>query len=384
MNTRRQRLCWCLLAIGLLLVSATAIGVAVGGGTSHPAETVASQNPVPEIQSTPETDATVTRIDVAPDGTAQWELTIRMALDSEESSEEFAAFEREFEANKSQYLDRFRDRMTGVVENAETATSREMTAENFDAETGVQEVPRRWGYVSYYFQWTGFAPTSDGTVTAGDVFRGGLFLEVEDILIITTPADHNVRRIDPDPDVRSDGELQWNGPASFDNERPLVEFATNGTQTTDGDGTQPADDDQPSETGDGLVSVVVALGGIALVVLGVTLAYTQLKESRNGSTDSPDESTAMSSPQDGAESGQAKSSTVGAADTAELATDEDRVVALLESEDGRMRQTEIADRLDWSPSKTSRVLSKMADSDEIEKLRIGRENVIDLPDENES
>ncbi|WP_394357381.1 helix-turn-helix transcriptional regulator [Halorubrum alkaliphilum] len=44
----------------------------------------------------------------------------------------------------------------------------------------------------------------------------------------------------------------------------------------------------------------------------------------------------------------------------------------------RMRQSAIVEELDWSKSKTSRVLSRMADEGDVEKLRIGRENVIDL------
>ncbi|MBP1922838.1 putative membrane protein [Halorubrum alkaliphilum] len=43
-----------------------------------------------------------------------------------------------------------------------------------------------------------------------------------------------------------------------------------------------------------------------------------------------------------------------------------------------MRQSAIVEELDWSKSKTSRVLSRMADEGDVEKLRIGRENVIDL------
>jgi len=45
-----------------------------------------------------------------------------------------------------------------------------------------------------------------------------------------------------------------------------------------------------------------------------------------------------------------------------------------------MRQTAIADWLDWSDSKASRVLSDMAEQGTVEKLRIGRGNVIDLRD----
>jgi uncharacterized membrane protein len=66
----------------------------------------------------------------------------------------------------------------------------------------------------------------------------------------------------------------------------------------------------------------------------------------------------------------------------DLATDEDRVVAALADADGRMRQSDLAEQLDWSASKTSRVLSDMAEDGQIEKLRIGRENVIDLLEEN--
>lgn len=62
----------------------------------------------------------------------------------------------------------------------------------------------------------------------------------------------------------------------------------------------------------------------------------------------------------------------------ELVTDEDRVRRLLERNDGRMRQAAIAEELEWSASKTSRVVSGMADEETVEKLRIGRENVIDL------
>ncbi|MFC7115619.1 helix-turn-helix transcriptional regulator [Natronoarchaeum sp. GCM10025703] len=61
-------------------------------------------------------------------------------------------------------------------------------------------------------------------------------------------------------------------------------------------------------------------------------------------------------------------------------TDEDRVRTLLADNDRRLKQSAIAAQLEWSDSKTSRVLSSMADEGTVEKLRIGRENVIDLAD----
>ncbi len=64
-----------------------------------------------------------------------------------------------------------------------------------------------------------------------------------------------------------------------------------------------------------------------------------------------------------------------------LLSDEEQVFALLRKNDGRMKQAEIVDATDWSNAKVSQLLSRMAESDEILKLRIGRENLITLPEE---
>lgn len=59
-------------------------------------------------------------------------------------------------------------------------------------------------------------------------------------------------------------------------------------------------------------------------------------------------------------------------------TDEERILRLLASNDGRMKQSQIVDSTDWSKAKVSRLLSAMADRDEITKLTVGRENIIFL------
>jgi hypothetical protein len=63
----------------------------------------------------------------------------------------------------------------------------------------------------------------------------------------------------------------------------------------------------------------------------------------------------------------------------ELLSDTDRVKQLLESNEGRMRQSDIVEETGWSKSKVSMLLSDMEDEDEITKLRVGRENLISLP-----
>jgi len=45
-----------------------------------------------------------------------------------------------------------------------------------------------------------------------------------------------------------------------------------------------------------------------------------------------------------------------------------------------MRQAKIVSETGWSDAKVSQLLSAMADDEQIKKLRIGRENLISLPD----
>ena len=384
----------CLVVSGAAAVAAAPGGSATTGGDAVAGEATQAENVIPDIQEGPDPDATVTRIGTAADGTANWTVTIRMRLDSNDSAEEFEAFRTEFERNRSTYLDRFRDRMAGVVENAEAVTEREMNATAFDATIGIQEVPRRWGYVTYRFRWEGFAAVAEGDVVVGDVFRGGLFLEADDILLLEAPTGYSVESADPTPDWTDGAQLQWTGPVSFEDQRPRTVFSSGegqsatDTSTPDGD----TDGDEPDSGGlplVGLFVAVVAAAGLAAVgaayvrrrggASNTALSGTETHDDGNPERRSAGGSSDGNAGVESASTGEEGANTGLGLD--ELATDEDRVLALLEAEDGRIRQAEIADRLDWSASKTSRVVSRMAEDGEIEKLRLGRENVIDLASE---
>ena len=67
-----------------------------------------------------------------------------------------------------------------------------------------------------------------------------------------------------------------------------------------------------------------------------------------------------------------------AVETAVL-TNEERVLRLLESNGGRMRQSNIVEATEWSKSKVSMLLSEMESEGMISKLRVGRENIISKP-----
>jgi hypothetical protein len=85
-------------------------------------------------------------------------------------------------------------------------------------------------------------------------------------------------------------------------------------------------------------------------------------------------------------SGAGAASAAGGADAddeidEELLSDEERVERLLERNGGRMKQANIVKETGWSNAKVSQLLSSMDDEGRIDKLRIGRENLISFPDE---
>ncbi|WP_144799992.1 helix-turn-helix transcriptional regulator [Halorubrum depositum] len=57
-------------------------------------------------------------------------------------------------------------------------------------------------------------------------------------------------------------------------------------------------------------------------------------------------------------------------------TDEDRVLRILRENDGWVYQSVIVEETSWSKSKVSRLLSEMADDGVIEKVSVGRQNVV--------
>lgn len=385
------------------------------------------------------TDSTVTRILVARNGTATWRVQIRTRLTSDTAVAEYEAFQQRFRENTSAFLDPFSERMRGVVAEAADATGRPMAARNFRAETIIQSVPRRWGVVTYEFRWTEFAAGDDEAVVVGDVFRGQFFLTANDTLEIVGPDEYAVTAADPPPAERDPGTVRWFGRRGFPDDSPSVRFepvtptpttdpttrTTAGSTGSSGTDRQPGTDGESGTAGaggtppDGQTATSVppdSGGGVSLPLAAAVLvvgllavgAYRWYRETQqtddetapsSGSSAEAGEDGAggVGSDHSGAVTGKPAGETddAGADETAQtgptagasgavdpdpVVTDAARVEELLEEGGGQLRQTEIVDAMDWSKSKTSRVLSNMADEDRIEKLRIGRENVIRYPD----
>jgi len=133
--------------------------------------------------------------------------------------------------------------------------------------------------------------------------------------------------------------------------------------------------------GAAVVISVAIIGGALLLRRQDTAGETTDTANTNGGVDSLETSPTESATDRGASPAEpAAESDEASKEDLSLLADDERVLRLLERNGGRMRQAKIVSETKWSDAKVSQLLSSMADDDEITKLRIGRENLISLPE----
>jgi len=230
------------------------------------------------------------------------------------------------------------------------------------------------------------------------------------VLAIAAPEGYAVAEADPTPDEVDGGVAEWNGREDFDDGRPSVRASPDGAGGGSADGGDggpddgiAGDDDTLAFAGIAALLFTIGLAAAAYAVRSGRLVFGKAGNNEAG-TGSESESganggTTAASGSEPDASGQGETGpsavvdesgdkaienddeTAATAGDPGLLTDGDRVRRALGNEGGRMKQSAIVEELGWSKSKTSRVLSRMADEGAVEKLRIGRENVIDLVEE---
>ncbi|MFB6134218.1 MAG: DUF4897 domain-containing protein [Halanaeroarchaeum sp.] len=348
-----------------LLVGATVVpgmGTASGVGLAQPQDV--------------DPDNVLISIDVQANGTAVWQIEYRVRLTTEtEAYEDLVADVR---TNRSEYLDRFANRMNATVEDAENYTGRAMTARDFGVTAEIRELPQQYGVLTYTFVWEGFAAVEDDVIRVGDALEG-FFLDAETTLIVSWPASYEATSVSPAPTDERENAISWEGPLDFVDGEPRIVLEPEPTTTP-----PPTDTTDAVEGGSGTAWLLVAGVFVLLVLLGLAAVWYMRHE------DGDESAAAVGSGQTDETPPSAGDRTATEAEDRdqdeppeELLSNEERVTRFLDEHGGRAKQQEIVDGLGWTEAKTSQVLSSMAEEDEIEKFRIGRENVVKLPDASE-
>lgn len=315
-------------------------------------------------------DSTLLSAALRTNGDADWQVVYRLVLDDDEETQAFEELQADIEDDPGPYLDPFEQRMTELAESAEQATGREMTIRNVSIETGHQPQPQAdIGRVTYSFEWGGFADAENGELRAGDAVDR-LFLDVDEDLTITWPAEYQLTSHQPATTVGTN-RVTWSGRIEFDTGEPRVVLTTDDPdegaeppETTDG-----ADDGLVSPIGAGIVGVAAVLVVVALVLLA------------RREEDGPPHTAAEG---DEHESGDGLETTADDGDSSappsELLSPEERVLKLVEAKGGRMKQKQVTEEFDWSGARTSQVVGTLREQGALESFRLGRENVLTLPD----
>jgi len=355
------------------------------------------------------------RVSLEADGDARWTVTTTFPVRTDNESAAFDDLASDFENGElSLGYDTFQ---LAAVEATE-ATGREMELRSVNrssSRTGTR------GTVTLAFTWSNFARTDGDRLSVGDAFNtsdGTWLPRLNDrqTLVVEPPSGYGVVSA---PQVGIfNGAARWEGPYRFDGREPWIVYsgaaATTAPPTTGSPTTTPPPGGFSSALPVAILVLVAGVSAAALVVYmrrdgspdeggvatgaggsggddGTAAADAAAGDSRDTSTVS-DATGAIEDTDDGAETA---GPTAGASASGEAATedepdeaidetllsDEERVERLLERNGGRMKQANIVKETGWSNAKVSQLLSAMAENDRVDKLRIGRENLISFPEE---
>ncbi len=371
----------CLLAVPV----AGAVG-APGAQSSAPLQDDSTPAALQDA-SAPERSGVDVTVQIRPDGDARWTVSSKYPLGDANDTAAFERLRTEFEAAQTD-SEFSTDVFRAVVPRVSDRVGREMEIRNVDRSSRIVEAANNsTGVLAIQFTWTNFSRVENGDSPrlVVDSFSGGWFgdLAADQTLTIRTPEGYDTDQVQPGPNSITNGAYQWSGPQSFGADQPRVVFTEAGSPVG------------VSLLVVAVVVVVALLAGAAFVWMyyrGSSPSWLESdgEASDESTVDATADSAADEQPRDPATEAGAGAAAGGAAADAdeeddgvdpELLSDEERVERLLREHGGRMKQSKIVEETRWSTAKVSQLLSSMAEEGRVEKLRIGRENLISLPGE---
>ncbi|MEF8779071.1 MAG: hypothetical protein V5A46_00135 [Haloferacaceae archaeon] len=347
---------------------------------AQPASSVAGLDEPPETEI---------RILLRTDRNATWNVTITYRLESEREVEAFDDLAEDFEGGTADGpIDAGTfERFVALADNSTTRGMSMADVRRHAARNGTT------GRLRLEFTWVNFLASEDDRLVLDDAFTTADgepwlgSLDHHQRLVIETPSGYQVNTTPGvNPDIR-DGNAWIEGPQRFTvEERVVITYSP--VRGTDPSPVSPTPTPTAPDESDWEL-----LGGaflIGAVILAAALLYR--RRTPAGGAEPADAAVPTVDSRDGAPGDSAASSAeestsgdAGAEESEDLSllSDEERVERLIERNGGRMRQAAIVEETGWSDAKVSQLLSSMAEAERVEKLRLGRENLISLPDEDE-
>lgn len=242
--------------------------------------------------------------------------------------------------------DTFVKNVTMLVSIAEEETQRNMSVEYKPMTVSVLG---SYKIVTYEFRWIGFSEVKDGRIAIGDVFRVENFFSYlygDGAVHIVYPSECTVESVSPEPVWQNSSKrLEWYGIEDFEIGEPKVMLTQKSAF---------------SAFMDIIGRNAILIFSLLALISGGSASLYYFKFRRNimkkGTRPQMHEFPR----------------------TPEIEDDEGKVVDLLKAAGGSLYQSTIADRCEFSRSKTSKLLKLMEDKGKIRRKEKGRQKIVTL------
>jgi uncharacterized membrane protein len=196
----------------------------------------------------------------------------------------------------------------------------------------------------YSFTWQNFSIVQDNELVFGDVFQVKSFFVIlygDAALQLTYPSDFSVKSVSPAPYEKQDSAyiLKWSRTQDLVANKVSIVLTTNYQN-----GNSPSSDWQQYE-----VIIAVLVVGVSLSLFGF---YMFKRRSNRSASTNPAEFP--------------------------LESEGDKIIKLLKSSGGRLRQSEITEQCRFSKAKTSQLLAALEKGGSITRYKNGRDKIVTL------
>ncbi len=241
----------------------------------------------------------------------------------------------------------FQERVVALVDAAVGATQREMAVDE-DSLQMIDEIS--WDTQSrktvYAFTWQNFSSIEAGKITFGDVFGvTGFFGQLygEGALRISYPSTCAVVSVSPRADERDDSShtLKWLGTDYFINAEHEIVLVDNSQSASGGDWQQYA-----------IVGASLTVAATALLV-----GFYVFRQ-RRAKTRAFQKAASAGMPR--------------------VESDEEKIIKVVRSSGGSMRQSAVTERCRFSKAKTSQLLAALEQKGVIKRYKRGRDKIVTL------
>jgi len=239
----------------------------------------------------------------------------------------------------------FQDKVSNLVASASSVTHREMSVDenSLQINTTISEQSKT---TEYLFLWQNFSVVEGNRIVFGDIFQVNNFfgqLYGDDALEISYPSTFSVKSVTPDPYQRDDTAktIDWARTQDLVNAETSIIL----TQT-------PQNNNSNQNSWQLYTIIAVIIIAVSLSFVGFFLFKRRSHVSANAN--------------------------VLPAEKVELETEEGKILKLLKSSGGNLRQSDIVDQLKFSKAKTSQLLTILEKNGNITRYKKGRDKIVNL------